>query len=540
MDHFLKTFEEVTRSQWDRPALTNFHGKSYTHAEMAQEIARLHRLYRELGIQPGDKVAIAAKNSAQWAIALLASFTYHAVVVPILADFTPQNIQALTGHADSSLLFTDQKIFAAMQPAEIAGLKAVLNLEDFSMLYAADDATAEAIKRAAEAPDEKLTPDMIHYASDNMDEMVIINYTSGTTGNPKGIMLNARSLSANIIYGQTNIPNRPGETAISMLPLAHMYGLTFEFLYTFLGGCHLYFLGKMPTPTVLMQAFAEIKPYILITVPLVLEKIVKSKVMPALSKAPLRQLKYIPIINSMIYKAIGKKIMQFFGGNIRTIPIGGAAMNPTIEKLLRRMRIPVTVGYGMTECGPLISYADWTIAKPGCCGRIVNHLDIRVDSTDPQNIAGELQVKGDGVMLGYYKNPEATAAAFTADGWLRTGDLGTIDKEGNISIRGRSKCMILSSSGQNIYPEEIEGRINAMDHINESLVLERDHRLVALISLNAEEGDPILQDVQGFAENLRQQLNLELPSYSQISKVEVLADGFVHTPKHSIKRYLYT
>lgn len=543
MKHFLTLLEEVTLNGWQTAGLSNYCGLTYTHEEIAEQIARFHTLFRLAGIQPQDKVALAARNSAEWATAFLAVCTWHAVAVPILAEFTPENIQQLVNHSESRLLFTDRKHFAGMQPDAFTGVRAVISLDDGRVLWTDSDDTAARLQQAdalfkAQWPCG-LKPEDIHYASDDLDELAVINYTSGTTGTPKGIMLTARSISANLAYSYKYIPNHPGETAVSMLPLAHMYGLTIEFLYTFLGGCHLYFLGKTPTPTILKSAFADIRPYILITVPLVLEKIVKNNVMPQFKKQPLRFLTHVPGINTLIYRKAGRKVMQFFGGNVRHIPVGGAAMSREVEVLLRKMRIPFTIGYGMTECGPLVGYADWRDARTGGCGRVVDHLEIRVDSDNPARKAGEIQLRGDGVMTGYYKNPEATAAAFTQDGWLRTGDLGTVAKDGMIHLRGRSKCMILSSSGQNIYPEEIESKLNALDHINESLVIGRDNRLVALVALAENDTDAALQDLSRFAEDIRRKINQILPSYSQLAKVEVLTGGFVHTPKHSIKRCLY-
>ncbi|MBQ5690751.1 MAG: AMP-binding protein, partial [Alistipes sp.] len=386
---------------------------------------------------------------------------------------------------------------------------------------------------------EEMKHEVVKYENLELDDLAIINYTSGTTSQPKGVMLTSANISANIDFALNNIPVEEGDKIISMLPLAHMYGMAFEFIYPVCGGGHVYFLGKTPTPSLLMQALAEVKPYLLITVPLVIEKIFKGKILPLLGKPIMRLLTHTPGVSRMLYSKIRKQLLATFGGNLRSIILGGAALNPSIEKIMRKVKLPYTVGYGMTECAPLLSYAPWNQFKAGSCGRAVDGLELRIDSDNPQKKVGEIQAKGPNVMIGYYKNEEATRAAFTEDGYLRTGDLGIIDKNGNVFIRGRSKCMILTANGQNIYPEEVEALLNTMPHVAESLIVERDKRLVALVALPAEDAEIAEPAIREELEQTRLATNMLLPAYSQISKVEIVREGFQHTPKHSIKRFLY-
>ena len=541
MEHFLAVLEQQIKQQWDKPALSNYHGKTFTHHDVAVEIAKLHLIFERLGVQKGDKVAIAARNSAQWAIAFLATEAYHAVAVPILADFTPDNIQALTNHSESVFLFTDKQPFKSMATESMPTVRAIVCCEDFSLLYAPEDDTCELFTHVEEYYNETyphgLAPDCVHYPICEPEELVLINYTSGTSGNPKGVMLPARSIDSNITFAQDNDPHQEGDNTLCILPLGHMYGLVFEFLHTFLCGSHIYFLTKMPSPTILLKAFAEIRPYILITVPLVIEKIIKNKVQPILDRPVMRLLTRIPCLSHLIYRGIHKGFMQALGGKIRLIPIGGAAMNPEVEHIVMKAHIPATIGYGMTECGPLIGYEAPDKFVAGSCGKVVDRMEIRVASDDPCHTPGELQVRGMNVTTGYFKNEEATRNAFTEDGWFHTGDLGIIDKNGNIFIKGRSKFMILSSNGQNIYPEEIESLLNNHPSVSESLVVGREKQLVAIITLTKEavaEGNR-----QALLSGIQAEMNAQLPPYSRISAIEVLDGDFEHTPKHSIKRHLY-
>lgn len=538
MKHFIEFFEEVTLRKWRRPALSDYKGMDYSYSDVACEIEKLHLAFENAGIAKGERIAICGRNSAHWAMAFLAASTYEAVAVPLLYDFTPESVLRLTAHSESVILFTDSNVLNKIDPASAPGLMMVISLDDFSCLWARDPEYGVAVESASAEfqglHPEGLDPSGFHYNHGSLDDLAVINYTSGTTGDPKGVMLTARSISANVLYGITNVYVNDEDSSLSMLPMAHMFGLTFEFLYTFCGGSHVYFLGKAPSPSTLLAAFAEVRPYILVTVPLVMEKIVNSKVMPVFNKPAIKILSAIPGIGNIIYAKARRKLMGAFGGKVRIIPMGGAALNPAVEKMLRKMKVPYTVGYGMTECGPLVAYQDWKAFKRSSCGKQLDGFNhVRVDSPDPARIAGEIQVQGDNVMVGYYKNESATEAAFTEDGWLRTGDLGIIRKDGSIYLKGRSKCMILSANGQNIYPEEIESIINSQPEIDESLVVSRGGRLVALVTL-----------IQGAGETLapafREKINRMLPSYSQIAGFEVQTVPFVHTPKHSIKRSLYT
>ncbi len=544
MQHYLTILQSTMRRRWDCQALSDYRGTTFTFAEIATEIYRLHAIFEQVGVKPGDHVALAAKNSARWAIGFLAAVTYRAVAVPILSDFAIADIQSLVDHSESVVLFTESRMWDEMSSDNMPKLSATISSEDFSALYCRDcDAQTLVAKATGSMP--KVFPaekreQITDYTFGDMDDLAVINYTSGTTSSPKGVMLTTRNISSNIDFALNNIPVEDDYTLMSMLPLAHMYGMAFEFLYPLSGGAHIFFLGKTPTPTLLLQALADIKPYLLITVPLVLEKIFKNKVMPTLEKPMMRVLTSIPGVRNIIYGKVREKLLTTFGGNLNSIVIGGAAISRPVEVVMRKIRLPYTVGYGMTECAPLIGYSPWKVFRLGSCGRAVTNIDVRIDSSDPAKVVGEIQVKGDNVMQGYYKNPEATQAVFTEDGYLRTGDLGIIDKQGHIFIRGRSKCMILTANGQNIYPEEIEGKINSMPYVGESLVVERNKVLVALVALaqDAVEGMS-KEDIEAAMENNRRELNKTLPMYSQIAKVEIMEQEFEHTPKRSIKRFLY-
>ena len=542
MEPFLTKLTRTTKQLWTRPALTNYHGETFTHHDVAVEIEKLHIFYREIGVKTGDRIALAAGNSARWAIAFMSALTHHAVAVPILSNFTPDNIQKLVNHAEASLIFTDKATFERMTPEEMPTVTAIVDCDYFELLWAASDKVTHAFENRLEnfkkIHPEGLFPSDIHYPSGYPDELVIINYTSGTTGTPKGIMVPSRSITSNVEFALTTVHCSPEDKAICMLPMGHMYGLIFEFFYTYIGGCHVHFLTRMPSPSVVLKAFSEIRPYIFITVPLVVEKIIQSKVIPVLKRPWMKTLTNIPFCSKLIYGRIRKQFMQALGGRIREIPIGGAPINPEVEKILVKAGIPISVGYGMTECAPLIAYSKWNDFRIKSCGKAVDRMEIRIDSRNPRKVIGEIQVKGMNVMMGYYKNPEATEAAFTEDGWMRTGDLGLISRKGFVYIKGRSKFMILSSNGQNIYPEDLEAHLNAQLCIAESLVVERNKKLVALVSLIPEERGK--HNNEQFAEEIRQEANLTLPAYEQISKVEILDGEFEHTPKLSIKRYLYS
>ena len=546
MRHYLSRLEEAVKTRWDAVALCNWKGESFTFGECASLIGRFHVLFREAGISNGDKIAICAKNSARWAVSFLAVNTYGAVAVPILADFHPDSVNALTDHSESVLLITDNDIWKKLDITKMPLLKGALSTADFSLLYCRDTALRSAFDRldslfAAKYP-EGFTRDDVSYPSDNGEDLAVINYTSGTTSAPKGVMLRYECISSNVEFGLKRIPVNVGDTIVSMLPLAHMYGMAFEFLYPLCGGATIYFLGKTPTPPLLLGAMAQVRPYLVITVPLVMEKVFRSAVLPALRKPLMRALVRIPGVNRLIFRKIRGKLLGAFGGRVKMIIMGGAALNPEVEEWFRRFRLPYTVGYGMTECAPLLGYEDWDRFVPRSCGKSVDRCQVRIDSEDPALVPGEIQVRGVNVMSGYYRNPEATAAAFTEDGWLRTGDLGVMDGDGNIFIRGRSKNMILSSNGQNIYPEEIEAIVNNQQYVAESVVVDRGSRLVALVYFDMDRmaADGLSTDDLGsLAESVAASANRSLPAYSRLSRVEPVDRPFEKTPKMSIRRFLY-
>ena len=544
MIHFITRFVETARKNWDTPALCDYKGAKFTYADIATQIARLHLIFEKSGITAGDKIALCSKNTAHWAIAYLAATSYRAVAVPILNGFTPDNLEKLADHSDSKLLFTEKEMWSEMNGENMPQLVGAINVEDYSVLYSRDGrletAVADAERMFAEKYPDGMKPELMEYETGKPEDIITISYTSGTTSSPKGIMLSVRNISSNISFGVKRIQFPKGGNIVSMLPLAHLYGLAFEFVYPVASGGCVYFLGKTPTPTILLQAFADVKPYMLITVPLVVEKIFRNKVMPILERPAMRIATSIPIVKGAIYGAVRRKVMAAFGGKMKHIIIGGAAVNSSIETVMKKVGIPYTVGYGMTECGPLIGYEDWYNFAMRSCGKPVDGMKVRIDSNDPQNEVGEIQVRGDNVMTGYYKNEEATKAAFTADGWMRTGDLGLLDKDGNIYIKGRSKNMILTANGQNIYPEEVEELLNAMPHVKESIVIERNKHIVAIVSAEVDTANPLSREQldEAMKSNLAA-LNRELPSYCQITGIEILDGDFERTPKNSVKRYLY-
>ncbi|MBR4300010.1 MAG: AMP-binding protein [Bacteroidales bacterium] len=543
MKHYFTRLEEAVKTQWDRPALGNFRGEVFTFGEFATQIAKFHVFFEAMGLKKGDKVALCAKNSARWGITFFAANTYEAVLVPILADFHPESVNSLVDHSESLVLLTDTDIWNKLDITKMPKLRAVFSSSDFSLLYAADDQVKEADAKtdelfAAKYPGGFTAAD-VSYPTDNDKELAIINYTSGTTSAPKGVMLRYECISANVEFGQKRLPSYSGDTIVSMLPMAHMYGMMFELIYPLCGCASVYYLGKTPTPALLLGAMAEIKPYLVITVPLVMEKIFKSKVAPVLNKPVMKVITAIPGLNQVIFKKIRATLLNAFGGNVREIVMGGAALNPDVEKWFRRFKLPFTVGYGMTEAAPLLAYEDWDEFAPKSCGKCVDSVEVRIDSDDPYNKVGEIQAKGISLMSGYYKNEEATNAAFTADGWMRTGDLGLLDSKGNIFIKGRSKNMILSANGQNIYPEEIEAVVNNQPYVIESVVVDRGARLVALAYMDADKAKSEGVDLEEYKKVIMTEVNKSMPSYSKVNAVEYMDQPFEKTPKMSIKRFMY-
>ena len=543
MKHYFTRLEEAIKTNWDRPALGNFRGELFTFGEFATQIAKFHVFFEAIGLKKGDKVALCAKNSARWGVTFFAANTYEAVLVPILADFHPDSVNSLVDHSESTILLTDTDIWAKLDITKMPTVKAVISPSDFSLLYAADEAINEANKNIDQLFAQKypngFDASYVSYPKDNDKELAIINYTSGTTSAPKGVMLRYECLSANVEFGQKRLPSYPEDKIVSMLPMAHMYGMMFELIYPLCGGSSIYYLGKTPTPALLLGAMAEVKPYLVITVPLVMEKIFKSKVAPVVNKPVMKVITSIPGVNQLIFKKIRNTLLNAFGGNVREIVMGGAALNPDVEKWFRKFKLPFTVGYGMTEAAPLLAYEDWWEFAPKSCGKGVDSVEVRIDSEDPYNKVGEIQAKGISLMSGYYKNEEATKAAFTEDGWMRTGDLGVIDAKGNIFIKGRSKNMILSANGQNIYPEEIEAAVNNQPYVIESVVVDRGASLVALVYVDKDKVKEDGLELDAQMNLLKAEVNKSMPAYSKISKVEVMDQPFEKTPKMSIKRFMY-
>ena len=543
MKHYFTRLEEAMKANWERPALGNYRGEVFTFGDVATNIAKLHVLYETIGLKKGEKIALCAKNSARWGIAFFSANTYEAVVVPILADFHPDSVNTLVDHSESTVLFTDNDIWAKLDITRMPTVKAVVSTADFKLLYAADENIRKADDNledlfAKKYPEGFSSAD-VAYPIDNDKDLAIINYTSGTTSAPKGVMLRYECISANVEFGQRRLPSYPTDTIVSMLPMAHMYGMMFELIYPLCGGSSIYYLGKTPTPALLLGAMAEIKPYLVITVPLVMEKIFKSKVAPVINKPVMKVICAIPGLNRIIFNKIRNTLLKAFGGNVREIVMGGAALNPDVEKWFRKFRLPYTVGYGMTEAAPLMAYEGWKDFAPKSCGKAINFVEVRIDSEDPYNKVGEIQARGTNIMSGYYKNEEATKAAFTEDGWMRTGDLGLLDSKGNIFIKGRSKNMILSANGQNIYPEEIEAVVNNQPYVIESVVVNRGAKLVALIYLDAEKIKAENVDAEEHKKFIMTEVNKSMPAYSKLNLVEIMEQPFEKTPKMSIKRFMY-
>ena len=542
--HYLNYLTDVMSLQWNDPALTDYNEEhEYTFGELAIEILRLHVLFEQLGIKKGDKIALAGSNCANWAVAYLAIAAYEGVCVSILQDFTAEDIAHLLEHSDSELLFVGPYVWKDLQNQKMpAKLKAALSLEDWRPLFAAEGVSVPDSKAWDAAYKTKyphgIEPEDISFTADP-DILSLINYTSGSTGSPKGVMLNGRSLSNNVEVGMKMLPVDPGQRLVSMLPLAHMFGQICELLYPLCSGTHIYFLTKSPTPSILLKALKDVQPYLVVTVPLVIEKIYKQKLDPTLSKWAIRSFWNVPIIGDLLKSRVKSGLRNAFGGKLRYFICGGAAMNPVVEKCLMDIHFPLSIGYGMTECGPLIGGNPPKYFKARTGGVPVMNMEVKIDEPNQAGI-GEILVKGENVMMGYYKNPEATAAAFTEDGWLRTGDLGRLDKKKNIYIKGRCKTMFLGASGQNIYPEEIEDKLNNQEAVGESLIVERDGKLVALVFPDETLTKRMtLAEIQALMRANLEKLNSLIPSYSRVANIEVQDKPFEKTPKRSIKRFLY-
>ena len=546
-DRLIETISKSIAANWNRDALSDFHGKTFTYGELAARIARFHILYRAAGLKPGDRVAICARNSAEWAATFLGALTYGAVVVPLLHEFQPGNIVHLVTHSEARLLFTERSIADNLDMERMPDVEGVLLLGDLEVVADRDGK----LQSAVDALDSMFTriypegykPEDIRYATPLSSDLALINYTSGSTGNSKGVMITYGNLWGNIGFalGQIDFLH-PGDGMLSMLPLAHMYGLVFEFLFPLCKGCHITFLGRVPSPKVLLEAFAQVMPQLVITVPLVIEKIVRGKVFPILKKPVVKFLISIPGIRQLIYSRIRKQLVNALGGNLRQLILGGAPLTADVEEFLRKIKFPFTIGYGMTECAPLVTYEWWSTQRPHSCGRVVDGMQVRIDSPDPANVPGVLYLKGPNVMKGYFKNEEATREALSDDGWLNTGDICTMDRDGYLYIRGREKNMILGPSGQNIYPEEVEIVLNDLPLVGESIVVDRGGKLVALVHPDYEAARKLgLTEAQADEKvsALLPQLNKSLPSYARVSEIEIHHDEFEKTPKHSIRRFIY-
>lgn len=538
MRHYLKNLEETVRNHWTQKALCDYNGDTFSYANLAINIEQFRVFFDAVGINKGDKIALCARNCARWAMTFWGVNVNGRVAVPLLADFHPDTVALLTNHSDSVVLFVDDDIWAKMNPDEMPNLKAAVNVKDYGILWHQDQALADAWNNRKKAFAEKypdgMFPEHVSYPDDNADDLAIINYTSGTTGNPKGVMLTYNAISDTDHFANTHFPNTPGQTIVSMLPLAHMYGLAIEFIHPNVDGVTVYFLGKTPSPTTLLKAMRDIKPYMVVTVPLVMEKIYANAIKPSMEKAKMPLA--IPGLRNLVYRAARKKMIEAFGGAVECFIMGGAALNPEAEQFFKKIHLPYTVGYGMTEACPLLGYEWWTKFVPGSCGKPVHEL--RIDSEDPHHIPGEIQAKGPNLTIGYYKNPEATEASFTEDGWFRTGDLGVMDEKRNIFIRGRIKSMILNSSGQNIYPEEVEAVLANCEYVDECLVVDREGKITALVYTELPE-DMDEETKAAIPGKIRVEANKSLPNYSKIAKVEMMDTPFEKTPKKTIKRFLY-
>ena len=540
-----KMLQESIKKNWDRPALSNYQGATLCYRDVARRIAKLQIAFEQCGLKKGDKVAICSRNQANWGVSFLAALTYGAVPVPILHEFKPGNIHYLVNHCEAKVLFVDDVIWEGLSADEMPDLQVIVQINTFKFLYARTQELADVREHLNESFGKKYPnnfgPEDLNYYEDSADELAMINYTSGTSGFSKGVMIPYRALFSNVQFACGAEPQMgPNSEVVAMLPSAHMYGFMFEFIFEMCVGSHVHFLTRVPSPKIIMQAFSEIKPNVIIAVPLIIEKIYKSKLKPILDRN--KMFFHIPILDKMILKKIRTELVNTFGGRFEEVILSGAAFNPEVEAFFKRISFPYTVGYGMTECAPIISYVHWDKTRLGSCGKAAINNEIRIDSEDPENIPGEVQVRGANVFLGYYKNEEATANSFTEDGWFRTGDMGVMDDEGYLYLRGRSKCMILGPSGQNIYPEELEAVINNLTYVVDSLVVEEDGGLTALIYPDYHQGELDGMSRAQLEKRLTDampEVNREIPNYAKIKKFEFMPEDFERTPKRSIKRYLY-
>ena len=547
---FNQLIQQSVIDNWDLDALTDYKGATLQFHDVARKIEKLHILFENSGVTKGDKIALCGRNSSQWAVAFLATLTYGAVAVPILHEFMAEQIHNIVNHSDAKLLFVGDHVATQIDPTKMPHLEGIINNPDYSLMLSRTDKLTYAREHLNELYGKKFPKffrkeHVSYYIEENGEELAMINYTSGTTGFSKGVMIPYRALWSNYDFAEHVLGKTisRGDRIISILPMAHMYGMAFEFVFEFLHGCHTYYLNRIPSPAIIAQAFADVKPKIIIAVPLVIEKIIRKKVFPKIQNNKMRLLLSMPVISKKVRQIICQEVVKAFGGELYEVIIGGAAFNQEVETFLKKIEFPYTVGYGATECAPIICYRDWHTFVKGSCGQEAYHMKVKINSSNPATIPGEILAKGPNVMLGYYKNEEATRETLDKEGWYHTGDLGTMDYDGNVYINGRSKNMLLGANGQNIYPEEIEDKLNSMTMVVESVVIQRDQKLVGLIYPDYDEAKNMNfneDDIRNIMEQNRLQLNELLPAYEKISEIEIRQDEFEKTPKRSIKRFLYT
>lgn len=546
---FNELIEKSIIDHWDLDALTDYKGKTLQYHDVARKIEKIHIMFEASGVQKGDRIALCGRNSSMWAAAFLATLTYGAVAVPVLHEFTPEQIHNIVNHSESKILFVGDVVATEIDATKMPALEGIIYLPDLSLTLSRTEKLTYAREHLNEMFGKKypkyFRPEHVHYYREQSpDELALINYTSGTTGNSKGVMIPYRAMWSNADFARSVLGAtvKPGSHIISILPMAHMYGMAFELIFEFIAGAHVFYLTRMPSPAIIAQALAEVKPALMIAVPLIIEKIIRKRVFPKIQTNRMKLLLNTPVIQKKVKEKICEQVMQAFGGNIYQVIIGGAALNREIEMFLKDINFPFTVGYGATECAPIIGYSDWKDFVPTSCGKPALHQEVRIDSVDPENVPGEILTKGPNVLLGYYKNEEATRQVLDADGWFHTGDLGTMDADQNIYIKGRSKNMLLGSNGQNIYPEEIEDKLNSLPLVSECLVVQRGEKLVGLVYPDLEEAKELGlndADIKNLMEENRKKLNELTPAYCKLSDIEILNEEFIKTPKRSIKRYLY-
>ncbi len=535
---------------WDQDALTDYKGATLQYHDVARKIEKLHIMFENSGVEKGDKIALCGRNSAHWAVAFLATLTYGAVAVPILHEFMPEQIHNIVNHSDAKLLFVGDVVSTQIDAREMPGLEGIIYLPDYSLAVSRTDRLTYAREHLNEMfglkyPKYFRKEHVNYYTEQNGDELALINYTSGTTGFSKGVMVPYRAMWSNADFAEDVLGKqiKAGDSVISILPMAHMYGMAFEFIFEIIKGCHVYYLTRIPSPAIIAEAFGNVKPKIIIAVPLVIEKIIRKKVFPKIQNNRMRLLLNMPVISKKVREKICEQVTNAFGGNFYEVIIGGAAFNKEVETFLHSVGFRYTVGYGATECAPIICYEDYSRFVPGSCGKAALHMKVRIDSPDPENVPGEILAKGPNVMLGYYKNEEATASTIDSDGWYHTGDLGTMDGDGNVFIKGRSKNMLLGANGQNIYPEEIEDKLNSLALVSESVVIQKGEKLIGLVHPDYDEAQTLNLGEKELAEIMeqnRQELNHMIPAYSKVSEIRIHREEFEKTPKKSIKRFLYT